>query len=80
MFYFKNQDKPAICRYGLAGETVIELLNDVSQLLQEVKFDKYVQGNLGEHWKLYCIENNITCDPIKKRYGSRKVKVIIYDS
>ena len=60
--------------YGAAGIDVIKLIGNVAQLLQESKFDKYVQGNFSSLWQLYCHDNEIECEPIRKPYGSRKFK------
>ena len=58
--------------YGAAGIDVIKLIGNVAQLLQESKFDKYIQNNFSSLWHLHCQDNEIDCEPIKKPYGSRK--------
>lgn len=60
--------------YGAAGIDVIKLITNVAQLLQESKFDKYVQGNFSSLWKLYRDDHNINCESIKKAFGSRKIE------
>ena len=65
--YVYKDDDP----YGIAGKDVIKLIGNIAQLLQQCKFDKYVQGNFSCLWQLYCDDNDIDCESIKKQYGSR---------
>ena len=61
--------------YGAAGIDVIRIISHVAQLLQESKFDKYVQGNFSSLWKLFCDDRDIKCESIIKAFGSRKIEL-----
>ena len=58
---------------GAAGHEVIKLIENVAQMLQQSKFDKYIQGNFSALWDIYIADNEIDCEPIRKPFGSRKI-------
>ena len=62
---------------GAAGHEVIKLIDNVAQMLQQSKFDKYVQGNFSALWDIYIADNEIDCEPIRKPFGSRKITNIV---
>ena len=75
LHYCKNLES-----YNFKDSKVTKLIGNIAQLLQESKFDKYVQGNFSALWDIYKEDHDIECESIKKPYGSRKFGIIFYET